>query len=137
MCSMAKSRCMKDGEKTLEGRCEDMWERCGAELKAHKKQEAQNGAMERKDDRADSWSMCSMAKTRCMKDGRKILDGHCGDVWERCGSEFKAHNEQEAKSSAMEKKEDLVDLKSNPHRMWPMCSMAKNRCMKDGEKTLE
>merc|ERR1712125_134353 len=81
--------------------------------------------------------MCSMAKTRCMKDGRKILDGHCGDVWERCGSEFKAHNEQEAKSSAMEKKEDLVDLKSNPHRMWPMCSMAKNRCMKDGEKTLE
>merc|ERR1712151_795272 len=39
-----------------------------------------------------SWEMCSMAKTRCMKDGEKILVGRCGWAWEKCGAETKVRN---------------------------------------------
>merc|ERR1712110_1348131 len=102
----------------------------GSELKARKLQEAKSGAMEEKNERGNSWPMCSVAKTRCMKDGEKTLEGHCGDMWERCGAELKAHKEQEAKSGAMEKKKERADS-------WPMCSMAKTRCMKNGEKIME
>merc|ERR1712072_1186095 len=33
-----------------------------------------------------------------MKDGGKVLEGRCGDVWEKCGSEWEAHK------GAMDKK---------------------------------
>jgi hypothetical protein len=70
MCSIAKLRCFKDGEKNLEGKCGSIWEECGKEVEAHKK--ASPSASE-----TDEWKMCSIAKLRCFKDGEKNLEGQC------------------------------------------------------------
>merc|ERR1719401_990014 len=96
MCSMAKTRCMKDGEKILVGRCGWAWEKCGAEAKGHGSEaniaDAKDDATANGKGGASRWDMCSMAKTRCTKDGEKILVGRCGWAWEKCGAGLGARN---------------------------------------------
>jgi len=103
-CRVSKTKCMKDGQKVMDGRCGFIWKKCGEEMKAH------SGAKK-------EWWACKSAKTKCMKDGEKVEDGKCGYVWKKCGEEMKAHSG--------EKKE------------WVACKAAKTTCVKDGEKVLD
>jgi len=121
MCAAAKTRCMKDGEKVLDGRCGMVWEKCGEEVKTH---EMQKKDIHAKDE--SGFKMCISANTTCNHNGKRVLDGPCGIMWEKCGEEVKAHQMQ------MEKMEKMSKDRSD----WRMCIVAKTRCFRNGEKVL-
>ena len=80
ICTMAKQKCTKDGEKVVEGRCAWVWKKCDMENK--------NGPKIRPTVfNRPKIDMCAAAKQNCIKDGEKVLTGKCAWVWKKCESD--------------------------------------------------
>jgi hypothetical protein len=105
ICAMAKMRCTKDRSKVLDGRCAIAWKECEAETKRTTLGKDAHASKEKSPEGKPRFEMCEMATKRCLKDGRKVLDGRCAEAWEQCGAEMAEAKAAQPDESQMARKE--------------------------------